>query len=75
MSDVEVSTRIEGAPFEVYGRTVAALTQPQLDFSPRTGRWSIGEVLDHLLLVEAAYRSEIAQLVELQRSGRRRSGS
>ena len=51
-------------------RTVASLTQAQLDFSVRAGQWSIGEVLDHLLLVEALYRGEIVQLVELKRAGR-----
>lgn len=55
------------------GRTVAIaapLTQAQLDFSPRYGRWSIGEVLHHLLLAEDLYRREIARLVELARAGR-----
>lgn len=56
------------------GRTVAIaapLTQAQLDFSPRAGRWSIGEVLDHLLRAESLYRGEIARLVELVRAGDR----
>ncbi len=55
------------------GRTVAIaapLTQAQLDFSPRYGRWSIGEVLHHLLLAEDLYRGEVARLVELARAGR-----
>ena len=52
-------------------RLVAPLAQPQLDFSPRPGQWSIGEVVDHLLLAEELYRGEIARLIELKRSGRR----
>ena len=51
-------------------RTVASLSQAQLDFSPRAGRWSIGEVVDHLLLAEGLYREEIARLAKLGRAGR-----
>jgi hypothetical protein len=50
---------------------LAPLSQAQLDFSPRPGRWSIGEVADHLMLAESLYREEIARLVELARAGRR----
>ena len=52
-------------------RLVAPMTQPHMDFSPGPGHWSIGEVVDHLLLAEALYRGEIAELVELKRAGRR----
>lgn len=52
-------------------RLVASLNQAQLDFSPQTGKWSIGEVLDHLLLVEELYRREIARLIALKRAGQR----
>lgn len=45
------------------------LSQAQLDFSPRPGRWSVGEIADHLLLAEALYRGEVVQLVELARAG------
>lgn len=51
--------------------TVARLTQPESDFAPRPGRWSIGEVLDHLRLAEDLYRGEVSRLVDLKRSGRR----
>lgn len=50
---------------------LAPLSQAQLDFSPRPGRWSIGEVADHLLLTEGLYRGEIERLVALARAGRR----
>lgn len=52
-------------------KMVASLSQSQLDFSPRPGRWSIGEVLDHLLLAQKIYHDEIAELIALKRAGRR----
>jgi len=50
--------------------TASRLTQPQSDYSPGPGRWSIGEVLDHLRLAEDLYRGEVGRLVDLKRSGR-----
>jgi DinB superfamily len=50
---------------------VAGLTQVQIEFSPDPGRWSVGEVLDHLLLAEALNRRDIAELIALAKSGRR----
>jgi uncharacterized damage-inducible protein DinB len=52
-------------------KLVAPLSQAQFDFSPQAGKWSVGEVLDHLLLAETLYRDEIARLVRLKRAGRR----
>jgi uncharacterized damage-inducible protein DinB len=52
-------------------RLVASLNQAQLDFSPRQGQWSAGEVLDHLLLAEAMYRDDIARLIAMKRAGQR----
>lgn len=55
------------------GRTldmVTGLSQRQMDFAPRPGRWSAGEVLDHLLLADGVYRREIRELIELKRAGR-----
>jgi uncharacterized damage-inducible protein DinB len=55
-------------------RTLAladGLTQTQLDYSPARGRWSAGEVLDHMLLAEGANRDQIVRLIELKRAGRR----
>lgn len=52
-------------------RLTDRFTQPQLDFSPGPGRWSVGEVLDHLLRAEDLYRGEIGRLVELARTGQR----
>jgi len=52
-------------------RLVAPLNQAQFDFSPQAGKWSIGEILDHLLLAEALYRDEIGRLIALKREGQR----
>jgi uncharacterized damage-inducible protein DinB len=49
----------------------APFSQAQLDHSPAPGKWSAGEVLDHLSKTDAMYRREIALLVDLVRSGRR----
>jgi uncharacterized damage-inducible protein DinB len=50
---------------------IAGLTQAQMDFSPAPGKWSIGELVDHLLLSEQLYREQIAQLIELKKAGRK----
>jgi hypothetical protein len=55
-------------------RTLAlaeGLTQAQLDHRPARGGWSVGEVLDHMLLAEATNRGQLARLVGLRREGRR----
>jgi uncharacterized damage-inducible protein DinB len=49
---------------------LAPLSQAQLDFSPRPGRWSIGEIADHLRLSELLWRDEIGRLVALARAGK-----
>ena len=48
---------------------VAGLGQAQLDFRPAPGKWSVGEVLDHLALAEGVYRREIEELVRRAESG------
>jgi uncharacterized damage-inducible protein DinB len=52
-------------------KLVAGLTQVQIEFSPAAGQWSVGEMLDHLLLAEALNRREISELINLAKSGRR----
>jgi DinB superfamily len=51
-------------------RLCSAITQAQSEFAP-PGKWSVGEVLHHLLLAENLYRGNFAQLIELQKSGER----
>ena len=51
-------------------RTIALadeLSQAQFDFTPAAGKWSIGEVLDHLLLAEKMNCAQIVELIELKR--------
>lgn len=47
------------------------LTQEQLEFVPAQNRWSIGEVLDHMLRAERVNREQVAQLIRLKREGKR----
>lgn len=47
------------------------LTQTELDYAPAPERWSIGEVLDHMLLAERLNRGQIAKLIELSWNGRK----
>lgn len=52
-------------------RTIALaeqLSQEQLDFTLAPGKWSAGEVLDHLLLAERVNRDQIAELIELKKA-------
>ena len=52
-------------------RTIALMTQlsqEQLDFTSATGKWSTGEVLDHLLLAEKVNRDQIIELIELKKA-------
>jgi hypothetical protein len=71
-TDSEIQTALETLR-DTRERTlslVAPLTQTQVAYSPGTDRWSIGEVLDHLLLADAANRADIARLIELSKAGK-----
>ncbi len=50
---------------------VRGASQDQLDGRPAPGRWSPGEVLDHLILSDRIYRADIERLFELARAGER----
>lgn len=50
-------------------KMVRRVSQEQSKFAPASDRWSVGEVLDHLLLADRFYRREISALVKLARSG------
>lgn len=45
------------------------LSQGALDRSPRQGVWSAGEVLDHLVLSDALYSTDIRRLFEMAAAG------
>jgi hypothetical protein len=49
---------------------IGSLTQPEMDYSPAPAKWSVGEVLDHLLLSEQISRRDIAELIQLKRTQR-----
>jgi DinB superfamily len=49
---------------------VQGLSQVQMDYSPAPGTWSIGEVVDHLILSVDIIREDIAELIELAKTGR-----
>jgi uncharacterized damage-inducible protein DinB len=61
--------------FEAARQTTTALisdlSQEQMDFAPVTGKWSIGENVDHLLLSEKVYRDQFAQLIAMAREGKK----
>lgn len=46
------------------------LTQAQADFSPSSGRWSPGEILDHLVRTDEVFRDEYDELLERWRKRR-----
>src|ERR1022692_3500575 len=52
-------------------RLCAAVGQAQSEFTPGAAKWSIGEVLDHLLLSEHFYRRIFVHLIDLQKSDQR----
>jgi uncharacterized damage-inducible protein DinB len=51
-------------------RLVDGLSQEEFDWSPAPGKWSIGEVLDHLLRAEQFFRRDLDSLAGRSQSGR-----
>jgi uncharacterized damage-inducible protein DinB len=51
-------------------RLVEGLSQEQFDWLPAAEKWSIGEVLDHLLLAEQFFRRDLERLAEASRAKR-----
>jgi hypothetical protein len=47
----------------------AGLTQIQADFSPAENAWSVGQNVEHLLLTENLYRTQMRNLIDLARKG------
>jgi hypothetical protein len=50
---------------------VSGLSQPQLEFRPAAGAWSILEVLDHLVVVGPIYWTDLQNAMKGSPSGRR----
>jgi DinB family protein len=50
---------------------VQGLSQAQMDFAPAPGKWSVGEVLDHLVLGQRLNLSYIAEVIGMKRTGQR----
>jgi hypothetical protein len=50
-------------------RLIQDLSQGQLDYVPEPGAWSIGEMVDHLILSEVVLRGDIALLIERAKAG------
>lgn len=48
---------------------VRELSQGQMDYEPAPGRWSVGEVLDHLILGQRLNLCYIAEVIALKVSG------
>ena len=51
-------------------RAVASLTEEQAGFRPNSKEWSVAQILDHLLLTEGLYRTQMSRMVDLARQGR-----
>ncbi len=49
------------------------LTQEQADFSPAPRVWSMGQNVEHLLLTEKLYRTQIRNLIDLAKKGGRKN--
>lgn len=50
---------------------VEGLSELQAAYTPGPGKWSVGEVLDHILLAEQLYRERFTRLIELKKAGRK----
>src|SRR5215470_17072541 len=50
---------------------IAPLSQQELDFVPAPGKWSVGEVVDHIVLAADSLRGVLEECIRLKRSGQR----
>lgn len=64
---VKLFTRVRGGTL----RLVSGLTEEQAAYRPASDAWSVAQILDHLLLTEALYRTQMKRLIELAREGKR----
>lgn len=51
-------------------RLLQQVSEADFDWRPGTGRWSAGELADHLIKANRLYVEEINKLVELKRAGK-----
>ncbi|MEM7586887.1 MAG: DinB family protein [Acidobacteriota bacterium] len=49
---------------------IAGLSEDDMAQRPGSDAWSVGELADHLLRTEGLWRSEVEELIRLERSGR-----
>lgn len=49
---------------------IQPLSQPQLNYVPEPGKWSVGEVVDHIVLAHARLLRDIEELIRLTKAGR-----
>lgn len=49
---------------------VETLSQQEIEASPEAGKWSVGEILDHLIKADEVYYKVIRELFHLKQSGR-----
>jgi len=52
-------------------RMAAGLSAEQAAFAPGRDSWSVGQILDHLILTEALYRTQMKRLLDLAKEGKR----
>ena len=50
---------------------VSDLTQAELDYTVASGKWSVGEVLDHLILGQRLNLSYMAEVIGMKKAGQR----
>lgn len=50
---------------------VQQLSQSQMDYKPAANKWSVGEVLDHLILGQRLYLTYLTQVIAMKKAGKR----
>jgi hypothetical protein len=48
---------------------IGSLSQAQIDFVPGVAKWSIGQIVDHVILTDGLYQPTFRQLIERARAG------
>lgn len=50
---------------------IAPLSQQELDLVPAPGRWSVGEIVDHVILAADTWQQLLEDVLRLKRNGER----